>query len=52
MSPRRYRNLRHQPEFTERCNAGVFYQFRTKHSDNNAFDYSNNQLGVYANYKY
>lgn len=39
-------------EFTERCNAGVFYQFRTKHSDNNAFDYSNNQLGVYANYKY
>lgn len=39
-------------EFTERCNAGVFYQFRTKSSNNNAVEYSNNQLGIYTNYKF
>lgn len=39
-------------EFSERCNAGVFYQFRTKNSDGSTRDYSNNQLGVYTNYKF
>lgn len=39
-------------EFNERVNAGVFYQFRTKSSDNDAFDYTNNQLGVFSNYRF
>lgn len=40
--------------FNERVNAGVFYQFRTKNSDGTggAYDYSNNQLGVYTNYRF
>lgn len=38
--------------FNERFNAGVYYQFRTKNSDNNAFDYSNNQLGCFGNYRF
>ena len=39
-------------EFSERVNVGVFYQFRTKSSDNDAFDYTNNQLGVFSNYRF
>ena len=41
-------------EFNERVNAGVFYQFRTKSSDapGGAYDYSNNQLGIYTNYRF
>ena len=41
-------------EFNERVNAGVFYQFRTKSSDApaDAYDYSNNQLGIYTNYRF
>ncbi len=39
-------------EFNERINAGVFYQFRTKNSSNPGLDYSNNQLGIYTNYRF
>ena len=41
-------------EFNERVNAGVFYQFRTKNSDaaGGAYDYSNNQLGIFTNYRF
>ncbi len=39
-------------EINERFNAGVFYQFRTKNSNMDALDYSNNQVGVYSNYRF
>lgn len=41
-------------ELNERLNAGVFYQFRTKSSNapNDTYDYANNQLGVFTNYKF
>ena len=39
-------------EINERCEAGVFYQFRTKNSNQNTRDYSNNQLGFYTNYSF
>ena len=41
-------------EFNERVNAGVFYQFRTKSSDapGGVYDYSNNQIGIYTNYRF
>lgn len=39
-------------EINERINAGVFYLFRTKNSDAAGRDYSNNQLGVFTNYRF
>ena len=41
-------------QINDRWNVGVFYQFRTKSSDqpNDAFDYSNNQVGLYSNFRF
>jgi hypothetical protein len=41
-------------QFDDHWTMGVFYQFRTKASDqaNDAFDYSNNQVGIYSNYRF
>ena len=39
-------------EINERMDAGVFYQFRVKSSNDEAYEYSNNQLGFYTNYKF
>ena len=39
-------------QFNERLNVGAFYLFRTKDSDDDAYDYSNNQAGLYCNYRF
>lgn len=39
-------------EINERISAGVFYLFRTKDSDDSTREYSNNQLGVFGNYRF
>lgn len=39
-------------EINERINAGVFYLYRTKDSDVAGRDYSNNQLGIFTNYRF
>ena len=36
----------------ERWQIGVFYQYRTKSSSDDIFDYSNNQVGLYTNYRF
>jgi len=36
----------------ERWQLGVFYQYRTKSSDDDIFDYSNNQVGLFSNYRF
>jgi hypothetical protein len=41
-------------QFDEHWAMGVFYQFRAKSSNQpaDAFDYSNNQVGLYSNYRF
>jgi len=39
-------------QFSERLNTGIFYLYRTKSSDNDLYDYSNNQAGLYCNYRF
>ena len=36
----------------ERWQIGLFYQYRTKSSSDDTFDYSNNQAGLYSNYRF
>lgn len=39
-------------QFNERLNVGTFYLYRTKNSNVQALDYSNNQVGLYCNYRF
>lgn len=36
----------------ERWQIGLFYQYRTKDSSDDTFDYCNNQVGLYSNYRF
>ena len=35
-------------QFKDWLSAGVWYQFRTRQSNTNPFDYNRNQAGIYA----
>jgi len=39
-------------QFNERLNLGTFYLYRTKNSNIPDLDYSNNQVGLYCNYRF
>ena len=39
-------------QFNERLNLGLFYLYRTKDSNEPVRDYSNNQTGLYCNYRF
>jgi len=39
-------------QFNERLNVGAFYLYRTKDSNLAVYDYSNNQAGLYCNYRF
>ena len=39
-------------ELNERMNMGVFYQYRHKNSNTPDFGYSNNEVGLFANYRF